>query len=116
MERFQNVDDLPSFYIGRSKEAPYLSNRFLLSVSRQLVADTLLRALCPLDARSFLEAAVQDAPMDADAAFALGAFQLRMSLFAENRNPDVVKAAQIHFSKAEKLDSTRSNPFALLGL
>jgi tetratricopeptide (TPR) repeat protein len=90
---------------------------FELGVARQLVADQLiLRGLCG-DARSFLVAAVEDSPNDADAALALGAFLLRMALYnSVERNPADVKTAQMHLLKAARLDPSRANPFALIGV
>jgi tetratricopeptide (TPR) repeat protein len=105
------------------------SFRYLLSVARQLVAESLMRSGRLYEAESFLAAAVRDAPMDAEAALALGSFLLQTVLYRNinnNKNnqnapstlptDDETKAAQIQLLKAAKLDSTKANPFALLGV
>jgi tetratricopeptide (TPR) repeat protein len=90
---------------------------FKLSAARQLVADRLIQRGHWEDARSFLEAAVEDSPTDVDAALALGAFLLRMALYSrEERNSSAEKNAQIHLLKAAKLDPSKANPFALIGV
>jgi tetratricopeptide (TPR) repeat protein len=87
------------------------------SVARQLIADSLISQGRSEEARSFLEAAVQDAPLDAGAAVALGAFLFRVAFYLdEKRSSDAVKAAQIQLLKAAKLDPSKADPFALLGL
>ena len=88
---------------------------FHKSMSRQLVADTLIRASRLNDAESFLLVAVSDAPLDFEAAFALGAFRLRMMMMNPDQ-PGAEKAAQIQLLKAAKLNPTIASPFALLGL
>jgi tetratricopeptide (TPR) repeat protein len=110
------VTDAPGIYIWTSSSTLSTCIRNHLSVSRQLVADSLLRAGRPEQAQSFLEAAVRDSPMDAEAAFALGAFRLRMALLSKVKSPDAIKAAQIQLLKAAKLDAGKANPFALLGV
>jgi tetratricopeptide (TPR) repeat protein len=113
VERIELLEDLPPIYIWTS--ATDLSIRFLFSVSRQLVAESLLRSGKPEEAYSFLAAAVRDSPLDAEAAFALGSFRLRMALASEPRSPEDLKDAQVQLLKAAKLDATKANPFALLG-
>ncbi|KAL3921683.1 MAG: hypothetical protein SGILL_002620 [Bacillariaceae sp.] len=88
-----------------------------LSVARQLTAEVLVQQGQPEEAMSFLEAAVTDAPLDAEAAVALGAFLLWSSLYSNKGNGTIdEKSAQVQLLKAAKLDPTKSNPFALLGL
>jgi tetratricopeptide (TPR) repeat protein len=87
------------------------------SVARQLIADSLVHEGRCEEARAFLEAAVQEAPLDADTALALGAFLLRMAFYVNpERSDEANKAAQIQLLKAAKLDASKANPFALLGL
>ena len=97
------------------------SFRHQISMGRQLVADALILSGRLEHAESFLIEAVQDAPADAEAAFALGAFLLQRVLYygrydASSPTANDVKAAQIQLLKAAKLDPTKANPFALLGL
>jgi tetratricopeptide (TPR) repeat protein len=88
-----------------------------LSVARQLIADSLIRFGRFEEALSFLKTAVADSPLDADAAMALGAFLLRVAFYVhKERNKTRDKEAQIHLLKAAKLDSSKPNPFALLGI
>ena len=88
-----------------------------LSVARQLIADSLIRFGRFEEALSFLKTAVADSPLDADAAMALGAFLLRVAFYVhKERNKARDKEAQIHLLKAAKLDSSKPNPFALLGI
>jgi Flp pilus assembly protein TadD len=75
------------------------------------MADSLVRKGRCEEAQSFLEAAVDDSPLDSDTAFALGAFY-----FNQERSSEVDKAAQLQLLKAAKLDPSEANPFALLGL
>ena len=90
---------------------------YQLSVARQLMADSLIREGRYNEAQSFLQAAVDDSPFDADAALALGAFLLRMAFYEKaERCPNMDKAAQVQLLKAAKLDPSQANPFALLGL
>lgn len=86
------------------------------SLARQLIAESfIIQNRCD-EARVFLEAAVNDSPFDSDAAFALGAFLLRMAFFVnQERSEETDKIAQIQLLKAAKLDPSKANPFALLG-
>lgn len=87
------------------------------SVARQLIADSSISQGRTEEARSFLEAAVQDAPLDAGAALAFGAFLFRVAFYLDDeRSPDAAKAAQIQLLKAAKLDPSKADPFSLLGL
>ena len=88
---------------------------YQLASSRQLVAESLIRGGNDQDAKRFLEDAVADAPSDSGAALALGAFMLRMMFFRGNRSPKSDKPTHIQLLKSAKLDSTKSDPFALLG-
>jgi hypothetical protein len=101
--------------------------RFQQSTARQWTAQAiLLQKGRTLEALEILQAAVREAPQDAMAAFTLGALQLRQVLFpslegntGSSTTPSVsasqLKAAQVQLLKAAKLDSTKANPFALLG-
>ena len=64
--------------------------------------------------------AVNDEPTDSEAALALGAFLLQCVLYhGKHGSPptaEKVKAAQIQLLKAAKLDSSKADPFALLGV
>jgi tetratricopeptide (TPR) repeat protein len=87
-----------------------------LSTARQLIADYLVMEGRCEEAREFLQAAVNDSPLDSSAAFALGSFLLKMAFYGnEGRSQEADKGAQIQLLKSAKLDSTKSNPFALLG-
>jgi tetratricopeptide (TPR) repeat protein len=69
-----------------------------------------------MDAQTVLENAVRDAPQDTNAALALGAFRLRVTLFGDTISFDSSsKAAQIQLLQAAKMDSSQAGPFALLG-
>lgn len=116
VEETESAEDAHGIYIWTSSSTVSTCVRNHLSVSRRLVADSLLRAGRPEQAQSFLEAAVRDSPMDAEAAFALGAFRLRMTLLSQTKSPDAIKAAQLQLLKAAKLDAGKANPFALLGV
>ena len=100
-----------------STETLEATKSFHKSMSRQLVANSLVKASRPQDAEEFLEAALKDAPNDFDAAFALGAFRLREVLYATGgASPQSEKAARTELLKAAKINSTKAGPFALLGL
>jgi tetratricopeptide (TPR) repeat protein len=93
------------------------STAYQLSVARQLIAESLMDQGCTTDARSFLEAAVRDSPSDPEAALSFGAFLLRVALFnSAEKKPEDMKAAQVQLLKAAKLDSSKADPFALLGV
>jgi tetratricopeptide (TPR) repeat protein len=98
----------------------HMTAQRLISLCRQIVADILLQLGRSLEAERYLEDAVREAPEDASASFALGAYRLqRVFTLVDgsngNKSPELLKAAQIQLLKAAKLDSTRANPFALLG-
>ena len=90
----RNADSVP-FYLWKAQDASGSSALFHVNVSRQLIADSLVRASRPGDAQMFLEDAVRDSPADFDAAFALGSFRLRMSLYESiDASPEEQKMAQ----------------------
>jgi tetratricopeptide (TPR) repeat protein len=104
-------------FLWNAASASASSALFHLNVSRQLVADSLVRASRPSDAQSFLEDAVRDNPSDFDAAFALGAFRLRMALYeSDTASTDAAKTAQTQLLKSARIDSGKADPFALLGI
>ena len=108
-----------SLYIWHKSDVFTMSRSHQLSVARHLIADSLIADGRSEEARSFLEAAVHDAPLDADAALALGAFLMRIHFYEtskEGPTPEAVKATQIQLLKAAKLDAKKASPFALLGL
>ncbi len=108
---------VPSLWIWNTRPTFAASKAHQLSVTRQLIADSLVHFGQFEAARSFLEKGVADSPQDADAALALGAFNLRISFYLDTeQSADGRKKAQIHLLKAAKLDASRSNPFALLGI
>lgn len=107
-------DDL-SMYVWYNSQFIALAVRFQITASRQLIADAMLRSGDFMSAEDFLEAAVRDAPMDANAAFALGSFRLYSSFFGNELSSEIDKAAQIQLLRAAKLDSSKAGPFALLG-
>lgn len=119
LETVANTDELPPIYLWNSAVTKE-SVGFCNSAARQLVADASLRANRPETARQFLEDAVRDAPADFDAAFALGAFRLRTTLYAgtadDTTSATARKQAQVQLLKAAKLNSNKAGPFALLGL
>jgi tetratricopeptide (TPR) repeat protein len=105
------------FFLWTAASASGSSALFHLNVARQLVADSLVRASRPSDAESFLEDAVRDNPSDFDAAFALGAFRLRMTLYeTDTQSSEEAKMAQTQLLKSARIDSGKAGPFALLGM
>jgi len=107
---------IPSLWIWNMRPTFVTSKAYQLRVTRQLIADSLIHYGKFEEARSFLEKGVADSPLDADAALALGAFHLRLSCYLDKGSVGGRKKAQIHLLKAAKLDPSRSNPFALLGI
>jgi tetratricopeptide (TPR) repeat protein len=104
-------------FLWKAASASGSSALFHLNVARQLVADSLVRASRPSDAQSFLEDAVRDNPSDFDAAFALGAFRLRMTLYeTDTPSPEEAKMAQTQLLKSARINSEKAGPFALLGI
>lgn len=117
LESIEMSSDIRPLHIWYSRSLFAASISHQLSVARQLIADSLVHDGRCEEAQSFLEAAVNDAPLDADAALALGAFLLRLAFYSNTeRSVEVDKAAQIQLLKAAKLDPSKANPFALLGL
>jgi len=108
-----------SFYHWRNTNFCLKSLDFHVCLSRELVAESLLRSGKEPDAQNFLEDAVKDFPSNYGAVFALGAFWLRMSFYTHNilfNNLKTKKKAQQQLLRAAKLDSTQANPFSLLGI
>ena len=117
IESLEISQDMPPFHLWNSQSLFSMARSHQLSVSRQLMADSLVQNDRCDEAQEFLQAAVNDSPSDADAALAFGAFLLRMAFYVnEERSPEADKAAQIHLLKSAKLDSSRAEPFSLLGL
>ena len=93
------------------------SASFHVCAARQLVAESMLRESKPDEAKQFLEEAVKGSPLDYDAAFALGAFRLRLVFSPGNASSDhEKKIAQTQLLKAAKLNTNKADPFALLGV
>ncbi len=116
----QKKNDVPaaSFHKWRNKNAFQTSLNFHLCQLRTLVAESLIRAEQVSEAEVFLEQAVTDSPLNFDAAFALGAFWLQMSFYSEKTSSsnELAKKAHIQLLKALKLNSTKADPFSLLGV
>jgi tetratricopeptide (TPR) repeat protein len=108
--------NIPSTYLWSSPESTSDFIKFHMSLSRQLVADSLVRLGRLQEARKFLEDAVRDSPKDAEAAFSLGAFLLREAYASKDRSADDINGAKMQLLKAAKLDSQKAGPFALLGV
>jgi tetratricopeptide (TPR) repeat protein len=115
LQQLSLVSEMSPFSLWGSQSSTESAIRFQVAKSRQLIADALIRRGSATEAQKFLEDAVQDAPTDAGAAFAFGAFRLRMMFFGGERSSVSDKAAQIQLLKAAKLDSGKAGPFALLG-
>lgn len=94
------------------------------SLSRQLVAETLIRSARLDEAHSFLLDAVKSTPFNFDASFALGAFNLRkLLLFSNSGSQDfdtLKKDAKSLLLKSAKMSTTSTYssplPYALLGI
>ena len=91
------------------------SLQFQIAALRQFLANILIKNGDEAAAAALLEEAVQDAPDDACAATALGTYRLRIMLFAKEASPTNTKAAHVQLMKAARLDSSSTDPFALLG-
>jgi tetratricopeptide (TPR) repeat protein len=120
LEILENLDLLPvipSLWIWNQRSTFVASKAHELSATRQLIANSLIHFGRFEEARSFLQKGVIDSPLDADAALAFGAFLLRVTFYImKERSAEGIKEAQIHLLRAAKLDSSKSNPFALLGI
>jgi tetratricopeptide (TPR) repeat protein len=108
--------DVAPTYLWKSPNATLSFVKLHFSISRQLVADSLVRIGRSQEARKFLEDAVRDSSVDAEAAFSLGAFLLREAYAATKRSLEDANAAKMQLLKAAKLDSRKPGPFALLGI
>lgn len=94
------------------------SIQYHICLTRQLVAESLLRLDKASEAHESLREAVSDSPNDFDANLALGAFYLRMAFHGKEAGVDgseYRKKAQKQLLMSAKLDSTKADPFALLG-
>lgn len=111
----QRMDCEGSFYLWRSPSAVRNAACYQIAAARQRIADLLLHKGELEEAQFFLQDAVNDAPEDQNACFSLGVFQLRLMCCEQSRLPVDEKAAQMHLLRAAKLDSSRPDPFALLG-
>jgi hypothetical protein len=87
--------------------------RFQVAKSRQLIADALIQR--GEHKGNTVSRGCCTRPADSGAAFAFGAFRLRMMFFGGERSSVSDKAAQVQLLKAAKLDSSKAGPFALLG-
>eukprot|EP00536_Pseudo-nitzschia_multiseries_P014863 jgi/Psemu1/69261/estExt_Genemark1.C_7780014 len=120
LEILENLDlpsVIPSLSIWNLRSTFISSKTHALSVTRQLIADSLIHFERFGEARSFLQKAVADSPLDCEAALALGAFLLRVTFYlSKERSVEKAKEAQVHLLKAAKLDPSKPNPFALLGI
>lgn len=88
---------------------------FQTTKCRHQVAESMIALRKYGDAKDLLEQTAKEFPKDADIAFALGAFLLRMDVNGESGTSKASKAAQIQLLKAAKLDGRKAGPFALLG-
>ncbi|GAX23395.1 superkiller protein 3 [Fistulifera solaris] len=88
---------------------------YQVAALRQFLANVLIESGDEAAATELLEAAVQDAPNDASAATALGTFRLRIMLVSKDSSATETKIAHVQLMKAARLDSSKSDPFALLG-
>jgi tetratricopeptide (TPR) repeat protein len=88
-----------------------------VSFQRDLLAEILLKAAKVEEARQILEEAVKASPMNYDAALSYGAFLLQITCY-DNRcsDPDHTKKAQVQLLKSARLDVSKADPFALLGI
>jgi len=120
LEILENLDlssTTPNLFMWHLRSTFIASRAHALSVTRQLIADSLIYFERFEEARSFLQKAVAGSPLDSDAALALGAFLMRITLYlTKERRVEKVKEAQIQLLKAAKLDPSKPNPFALLGI
>ncbi|KAG7346655.1 tetratricopeptide repeat protein [Nitzschia inconspicua] len=117
LESFEAAPSTSTIYVWHSHKLFVDSRSFQLSVARQLMADALMDDGLISDAKLFLEAAVRDSPTDSEAALSFGAFLLKFALFySKERSQEDLKAAQLQLLKAAKLDPSKADPFALLGV
>lgn len=106
-----------NFYFWRFETSLINSTGYHISLNNQLIADLLLHASKPEEAKDFLLEAIRSSPKNYDVAFAYGSFLLRMALFENGCNDKkILKSAQLQLLKAAKLDVNKADPFALLGL
>lgn len=112
--RLDRKDQLPLTFISVSSTVCF---RHQITVSRQLVAEALVRSGRAHEAKVFLEDAVSESPQDAEAAFSLGAFLLRQAFQSSaSTTQSDVDAAKRQLLRSAKLDALKAGPFALLGV
>jgi len=108
------VDD--RFYCWTSESIKYAIG-YHVSLQRHFLADILLKAAKVQDAQSILEEAVKASPMNYDAAFSYGAFLLQIAAYDKRcSDPDLMKKAQSQLLQSARLDVSKADPFALLGM
>jgi tetratricopeptide (TPR) repeat protein len=113
LQKTHHISRLQVWHVPTALSASFTHQR---SVARQLIADSLVGVGRCEEARVFLDAAVNDSPSDAPAAFSFGAFLLRMAFYVnKERSEEADKMAQVQLLKAAKLDPSKAKPFALLG-
>lgn len=110
------VDQSTALYVWTASSPGIAAINFHISVSRQLVADILVRNGRLQEARAFFEDAVRDSPSDSNASFALGTFRLREVFLCPESSPKESKAAQTQLLRAARIDARKAGPFALLGI
>ena len=106
------------FYCWTHDTFFHASTQYHICLARQLVAESLLRLDKASEAHDILREAVSDSPTDFDANLALGAFYLRMTFHGREAGVDgseYRKKAQKQLLMSAKLDSSKADPFALLG-
>merc|ERR1712194_72514 len=105
LEDLKLLPVIPSLWIWNRRSTFVASKAHKLSVTRQLIANSLVHFNRFDEACFFLERRVADSPLDADAAMALGAFLLRVSFYiAKEKCVERSKAAKMYLLKAAKLD------------
>jgi tetratricopeptide (TPR) repeat protein len=111
-----SLDETQALILWHSGKIVSDAAQYQIATTRQLIATVLLRRGETVAAQEVLERALQDAPQDPTAAFALGSFRLYSVFFGEkNLSATDDKAAQVQLLRAAKLDSSKAGPFALLG-
>eukprot|EP00979_Chaetoceros_neogracilis_P015716 scaffold6438_cov220-Chaetoceros_neogracile.AAC.2 len=113
----RSIESNPYFYVWRKQSSLSSSIAHHISIKRQLIAELLLRSSRQDEARSFLEDAVKASPQNYEVAIAYGAFLLQMALYdGDGSNSGLTKTAKVQLLKAAKLNTTKADPFALLGI
>ena len=89
---------------------------YQICAARKLISDCLIRSDRSEEAFDFLELAVKESPNDYDANISLGAYRLHKHFYMHDHSSKDEKKTQIQLMKTAKLDSNRSDAFALLGI